>query len=462
MLTHIPSSNSGFKDSIVELLKTNKLAGYWFKNGIMSLALAGIYSIILVLLRTPILVNLFSNTDLFKSALVIHVNLSILIWLISIIACIWSYKLPPSVLNTTCVIFAFIGTILIAMTPLFGETVAVMNNYIPMLENVTFILGISLFGISVLLFSIFVLYHQLINWWYNRAHGIKLITFTIFSTSLIFILVWVCFISSYLQLQKIVAIIPVDIELYYELLFWSGGHLLQFLYTQILIFVWIILCQAWLNKELKLKPVYLGVLYLNFAISTVAVLGHLLFDIIDGEYRVFYTRQMKYGGGIAPTIAFVIMLYELSTKQQKNKVSDIAKTIMLCSSVLFFAGGVFGVFISGMNVSIPAHYHGSIVGISVALMGFSVMLCSNGLGEKRNYFSIAIVTLTIGQMLHIIALLLAGGYGVLRKTPGVEMSISSKVLMGIMGGGGLIAIVGGLMFVIICARKILFTDGANI
>lgn len=456
------SSNSGFKDSVVELLKTNKLAGYWFKNGVMSLTLAGIYSVILVLLRTPILVSLFSNTDLFKSALVIHVNLSILIWLMSIIACIWSYKLPLSLLSTSCVISAFIGTILIAITPIFGKTVAVMNNYIPMLENITFILGISLFGISVLLFSIFVLYHLLINWGHNKALDNPLITFTIFSTSLIFILVWVCFVSSYLQLQKIVAIIPMDIELYYELLFWSGGHLLQFLYTQILMFVWIILCQAWLNRELKLKSLYLGILYLNFAISIVAVLGHLLFDIIDGEFRVFYTRQMQYGGGIAPTIALVIMLYELFTERQKKKGSDTAKTIMLCSSILFFSGGIFGILISGMNVSIPAHYHGSIVGISVALMGFSVMLCSNVLDEKRNYFSIAIVTLTIGQMLHIIALLLAGGYGVLRKTPGVEMSISSKILMGIMGGGGLIAIVGGLMFVIICARKILFTDGTNI
>ena len=41
----------------------------------------------------------------------------------------------------------------------------------------------------------------------------------------------------------------------------------------------------------------------------------------------------------------------------------------------------------------------------------------------------------------------------MRKTPGVEMTISSKLLMGVMGGGGLIAIVGGLMFVVICGKK---------
>lgn len=456
------SSNRVFENSVVQLLKTNKLAGYWFKNGIMSLALAGIYSVILVLLRTPILVNLFSNTDIFRSALVIHVNLSILIWLISIIVCIWSYKLPLSIYSLTCTVLASIGTILIALTPLFGETVPVMNNYIPMLENITFILGMSLFGISVLLFSIFVLYQSLINWRHDRAHGNELISFTVFSTSVIFILVWVCFVCSHWQLQKIVAIIPIDIELYYELLFWSGGHLLQFLYTQILMFVWIILCQAWLNKELRFKKLYLWMLYLNFSISTVAILGHLLFDIIDGEFTVFYTQQMQYGGGIAPVIVLAIMLYELLTQQEKAVGSYAAKTSLLCSIGLFLSGGFFGILISGMNVSIPAHYHGSIVGISVALMGFGFVLCNNQQEEKNNYFSVAMITLTVGQMLHTIALLFAGGYGVLRKTPGVEISISAKILMGIMGGGGLIAIVGGLMFVIICARKILFTDGTNI
>ncbi len=232
------SSNTGVKNSVIHLLQTNKIAGYWLKNGVLALALAGIYSIILVLLRTPILVNLLPSTEIFRAALVIHVNLSIFVWLLSIIACIWSYKLPESIFGITCVITAFIGTLLIALSPALGETVPVMNNYIPMLENITFILGMSLFGISILLFSILVLCRVVID---MAKRGNELITITIFSSTIMFILVWVCFALSYLQLQKIIAIIPIDIELYYELLFWSGGHLLQFLYTQVLVFVWAIL-----------------------------------------------------------------------------------------------------------------------------------------------------------------------------------------------------------------------------
>ncbi|WP_425362961.1 hypothetical protein [Candidatus Tisiphia endosymbiont of Hybos culiciformis] len=487
------------ENSIIDQLSHNKLAMYWLRNGIISLALAGVYSIILVMLRTPMLVNLFPNTEIFKSALVIHVNLSILVWLISVTACIWSYNLQPTTSIITYVILAFFGTALIALSPLCGQNFPIMNNYIPMLENIIFILGISLFGVSVLLFSSNVILIGIKN---LKNH--KLIDFTILSTAIMWVLVWVCFICSYCQLQQVIKLVPVDIEFYYELLFWSGGHLLQFLYTQILILVMTMLFHAWIGKELRFNKLYLGLLYLNFVISIAAIWGHLSYDIIDAEFKEYYTKQMKYGGGIAPTLSLVIMFYELvtanwisimpnlhtslrgttlvATKQSKiairngllrrltpsrndvsllwlntNRVSYI-KASIICSSILFLSGGFIGMLITGMNVTIPAHYHGSIVGISVAFMGFSFLLCDNlcdNKQKKNSYSSAAIITLTTGQMLHIIALLFAGGYGVMRKTPGVEMTISSKLLMGAMGGGGLIAIVGGLMFVIICGKKML-------
>ncbi|WP_342271402.1 hypothetical protein [Candidatus Tisiphia endosymbiont of Parasteatoda lunata] len=450
-------------ENIIPQLSRNKLAIYWLGNGIFSLALAGVYSIILVMLRTPMLVNLFSNTEIFRSALVIHVNLSILVWLMSVTACVWSYNLEATTPSITCVIIAFISTALIALSPFCGQNFPVMNNYIPMLENIIFILGISLFGVSVLLFALYTLWNCCKISYFN-----SLINFTILSTVIMWVLVWVCFIWSYCQLQEIIKLVPVDIEFYYELLFWSGGHLLQFIYTQILILVMIVLFHVWIGKELRLKKLYLALLYLNFVISVAAISGHLLYDIIDAEFKEYYTKQMKYGGGIAATLSLIIMFYEVKWYHSRIGGNDInpskdirevqmrlVKTTIICSNILFLFGGFIGILIIGMNVTIPAHYHGSIVGISVACMGFCFFLCDDK-QQKNSYFTTAIITITTGQMLHIIALLFAGGYGVMRKTPGVEMTIGSKLLMGVMGGGGLIAIVGGLMFVIICGRRILF------
>ena len=45
------------------------------------------------------------------------------------------------------------------------------------------------------------------------------------------------------------------------------------------------------------------------------------------------------------------------------------RAALLASVLLFAAGGVIGIFISGSNVRIPAHYHGCIVGVTLALMG---------------------------------------------------------------------------------------------
>jgi hypothetical protein len=56
--------------------------------------------------------------------------------------------------------------------------------------------------------------------------------------------------------------------------------------------------------------------------------------------------------------------------------------------------------------------------------------------------------------LHIAGLALAGGYGILRKNPDGEIALAAKFYMGMLGGGGLIAIIGGLMFVYICVKRL--------
>ena len=58
-------------------------------------------------------------------------------------------------------------------------------------------------------------------------------------------------------------------------------------------------------------------------------------------------------------------------------------------------------------------------------------------------------------MLHVLGLAWSGGYGVQRKTAGsaqVLHTVQETVGMGLMGLGGLIAIIGGLLFLVICFK----------
>jgi len=284
-----------------------------------------------------------------------------------------------------------------------------------------------------------------------------------------FIFVWVCFVLSFTDLYRLSGVVTLDMEFYYEMLYWSGGHLLQFVYTQMLMFVWLILFEVWIGRKLVLEKVYQSLFWINFALSLFVLYGHFAFDIEDGAFKEFFTAHMKYAGGIGPSIFIVLLCFETIKKQIKSP--RVFLSAIIASSALFLSGGLIGLFISGVNVTIPAHYHGSIVGISVAYMGFVYVYCYHKpSSDDRNvnklvssvqisdrYQTLAswqIYTIAVGQLLHIAGLALAGGYGVLRKNPGDEIALSVKIYMGIMGAGGLIAIIGGLMFVYICAKNL--------
>lgn len=492
-------------------LKIMQIKMAWLKNGIWALALAGLYSVILVILRSPWMYDLLNDKSVFKSSLIIHVNLSVLVWLLSIVCIIWSYSNREIIFAKTFHNLAFVGMVLMAVSPLLGSSNPVMNNYVPMLENIWFIIGLSLFGTSLLCYAILVLVDSFASLW-QRDFVSVILPIVKITSALMYVMTWICFFLSYKELTDLSAIFPMDVNYYYELLFWSGGHLLQFVYVQIAMFVWIVLLELWFARKLHYYKPYSALFVLNFVLGLVCFYGHLVYPISDYEFKEFFTAHMKYCAGAAPSLFLVVFI--MDAFKNRNKVADnnlsnnlsnrqihkigFISASIIASMLLFFAGGGIGTMISGTNVSIPAHYHGSIVGISVALLGFAYVFCfqtsitcfvhmdnhsvsacllkpmdndssstmvsdnQETLMEERvlyekpllKWAKMQIYVITIGQFLHIAGLALAGGYGVLRKNPGEEMTGLAKLYMGMVGGGGLVAIIGGLMFVYICARTV--------
>lgn len=448
----------------------------WLKNGVFALAIAGLYSVVLVVLRTPGLGQVFSDPMVFRTALVIHVNLSVLVWLLAITSAVWSVSKIKSGFESVYAKAGFVGMLLMALSPLFPGSEPVMNNYVPMLENLVFIIGLSLFGVVILIFSVQIVVMSFIKQ-DAFSYGDRIVVITKCTSALLFIGVWVCFILSYFGIDSLTNIVPLEIDYYYEMLFWSGGHLLQFIYTQVMMFALLALAETWKGGRLNYTNVYEMLLALNFVLALFIFIGHFYYDVSDGVFKEFFTLHMIYNGGIAPTIFILALLFELLTARIKN-VPPFVSAAFLASSLLFLSGGLIGAIISGVNVTIPAHYHGSIVGISVAFMGLTYLICfkaeikktlihSDGLigrlydilenwqGNKSGkVVAWQIYVITFGQLLHVAGLALAGGYGVLRKTPGSDMPFSAKMYMGMVGGGGLIAIIGGLMFVYICAKNL--------
>jgi heme/copper-type cytochrome/quinol oxidase subunit 1 len=125
--------------------------------------------------------------------------------------------------------------------------------------------------------------------------------------------------------------------------------------------------------------------------------------------------------------------------------------------LLFGVGGIIGFMITGSNVTIPAHYHGSIFGVPIAFMGMTYHLLPR-LGFRKVTGRVARWQpgiYGIGQLMHIIGLAWSGGYNVQRKSTDAEQGFEQVAGMGLMGLGGLISILGGIIFLVVVylARK---------
>ncbi|MBL6999583.1 MAG: cbb3-type cytochrome c oxidase subunit I, partial [Gammaproteobacteria bacterium] len=103
----------------------------WFFLGVFSLIASGIFSLLLVLSRTPAVSNFIPWIDFFRTALVVHVDLSVLIWFLSFSAMFWSLnnQKPATHIDNLALALTLAGTLLIIITPFSGQAHPVINNY---------------------------------------------------------------------------------------------------------------------------------------------------------------------------------------------------------------------------------------------------------------------------------------------------------------------------------------------
>jgi cytochrome c oxidase subunit 1 len=253
---------------------------------------------------------------------------------------------------------------------------------------------------------------------------------------------------------------------YYEILFWGGGHVLQFTWTLLMLVAWL-----WLASACGARIVLSARLtLLMFALALVSVFvapyAYLAYDIASVEHRNLHTWAMRLGGGIAIAPIALAVCFGLYSAARAAKISETARPLraaLISSIFLFAAGGIIGALINGNNVKIPAHYHGCIVGVTLAFMGLVFHLLPQlGYGVVRGKLATAQPYIYgSGQLMHIIGLVWSGGYGVQRKVAGADQvlrSTSEIAGMGLMGLGGLVAIIGGLIFVVIIIKALRQTN----
>ncbi len=430
------------------------LARAWLWLGLLALIGSGVFSVLLVLSRTPFLQDVFPVADFFHVALVAHVDLSVLVWFIAIAGMLWSINSSDRAMNWGWLALwvCALGAALMSLAPFFGRGEPIMANYIPVLSEPIFISGLLTFGagfVALVLRSLVLA--PILGLSFNGSGALR---FGLNAAAVSAAVAILAFAWSF-------AAVPSSLEgkAYYEILFWGGGHALQFTWTLLMLVAWIWLISA-CGARVPLSP---RVALLMFLLALVCVFvtpyAYLAYGVASVEHRHLLTWAMRFGGGLAILPMSLAVLLALRPTANMRADARPLRAALVSSVLLFAVGGVIGIFISGSNVKIPAHYHGSIVGVTLALMGLVYHLLPQ-LGYASPVGRLAIwqpVLYAGGQLMHITGLVWSGGYGVQRKVAGAEQLLRSRgeiAGMALMGLGGLIAIIGGLLFVVVVIRAV--------
>lgn len=426
-----------------------RLARGWLWLGLAALIGSGLFSVLLVLSRTPGLQKLFPVADFFHVALVVHVDLSVLVWFIAIAGMLWSINGSTKGFASgwAGLIVSALGAALMSAAPFLDQGKPIMANYVPVLDGPLFLVGLLVFacGFALLLLRSLATAPVL----GVRFDGSGALRFGLNTAAVSAAVALLAFAWSWLAIPG-----SLQGKAYYELLFWGGGHALQFTWTLLMLVAWLWLIGA-CGARVPLSP---RVAVLMFLLALVCVfltpVAYLAYDIASVEHRSLLTWAMRLGGGLAilpMSLAVMVALRPISGLPQTTRPLRAA---LLSSVFLFAVGGMIGFAIGGANVKIPAHYHGCIVGVTLALMGLVYHLLPQ-LGYAAPQGRLATLQPWLygaGQLMHIIGLVWSGGYGVQRKVAGADQVLRSAgeiAGMGLMGAGGLIAIIGGLLFIVV-------------
>ena len=121
-----------------------RLAAGWLLLALAALVGSGLFSVLLVLARTPGVQRLFPVADFFHVALVVHVDLSVLVWFVAFAGMLWTLNSRPRfpALAVAALALAVIGAVIMAVAPFLGQGRPVMSNYVPVLEDPLFLSGL--------------------------------------------------------------------------------------------------------------------------------------------------------------------------------------------------------------------------------------------------------------------------------------------------------------------------------
>jgi cytochrome c oxidase subunit 1 len=436
----------------------------WVALPMVALGLAGFMALVLAISRVPgsEVILPWTGQSFFQKGLVAHVTYAFVIWYLGVQGALTVLVTAQSVregddmgplgifLGRTAAYGAMFSLIILLIPALADLGEPSLNNYIPVLIHPLFHAGLALLAVCLALPIL-----RLLVLLSRRPH-VEAATFGVACAGVIYLIALVCIAAAWATVPPNLGGVGTN-----EYIFWGGGHILQFANTALMLCAFYLLARIGLG-ETPLPPFWFKVLMLLLVAGAAAgPLLYLTYEPAGAGQRLAFTHLFWYALPL-PTAAVLISVSALLIKRGQDVWAGASEVKGVAAAMVLFAcGGIIGFFEGSVDTRTPSHYHAMLIAVTLSFMALYFALFLPLLGrrtERRRLRTAMYLLLGGGQFLHSLGLYIAGLEGVARKTAGEAQDLDSVVkivAMSLQGLGGIIAVAGGVIFVVLAGKLLL-------
>lgn len=388
-----------------------------------------------------------------------------------------------------------VGALLVEWTMWAGKADVLFTSYVPLKASPWFYLGVIFFAVGALL-VVCIFFATLVVARRERTYegSVPLVTFGAITAAIIAVITLghgaAIYVPTFLWSLDLM---NVDAQVY-RLVWWGLGHSSQQINVAAMVSVWYLLGALTvgavvLNEKISRTAFVLYVLFISMASA-----HHLLVDPGMGpDWKVWNTSYAMYLAVLASMIHGFTVPAGIELGQRLRGYTkgvfewlrrapwgDPGFSSLIFSIVIFgFIGGITGVtfgteqinIIAHNTLRIPGHFHATVVGgTALAFMGVTYYVIPLIFQKKLAFWPLARIQpylFALGMLVFTVAMTFTGTFGVPRRHWDITFSQAPfdmqfhpavDLVTGFMGVGGLIAALGGAIYILVTVWSVFFGE----
>ena len=475
------------------LIKANAVAAT------VSLLIGGIAAVLVLLTRWQV-VHLLS-AEWFYRILTVH-GMSMLIFFILFFEMAVLYFASAVLLNSRVATprlawasfwLMVVGAVMVEWMMWTGKADVLFTSYVPLRAHPLYYLGIILFAVGALIVT-GIFFGTLVVAKRERTYegSVPLVTFGAATAAIIAVITLVHGAAIYIPtFLWSLGIMHVDPQIY-RMIWWGLGHSSQQINVAAMVSIWYLLGALTigavvLNEKISRTAFVLYVLFISMAAA-----HHLLVDPgLSPAWKVWNTSYAMYLAVLASMVHGFTIPAGMEAGQRlrgltkgmfewlrKAPWSDPGFSALIFSIIIFgFLGGITGVtfgteqinLIAHNTFRVPAHFHATVVGgTALAFMGITYYVIPLIFRKQVAFWPLVKIQpylFAIGMTIFAVAGTFAGTFGLPRRhwdttfsqAPfDVQYHPAVNLMVGIMAVGGLLAAVGGAIYLLSTVWSVFF------